>query len=201
MVVSGTPASRASSATPSAMLFGHAFELRIDLALVLDQVSDGGDSGGHCQRIAAERSGLVDRAQRREHVHHVGASAEGSAGQAAAEDLAQRSQVGSDAVELLRAAQREPEAGHHLVEDQQRAVLGRDAAAALRRIAWRGRNRPRVADHRLDDDAGDLRRMGGEGCLHRGEIVVGQRERVLRGLRRNACRAGNAEASPRPSRP
>ena len=35
--------------------------------------------------------------------------------------------------------------------------------------------------------------MGGEGCLNSGEIVVGERERVLRGLRRNARRAGNAE--------
>src|SRR5208283_172760 len=102
---------------------GGAFELRIDFGLVLYEVGEGGNSGGHRQRISAQRSGLVDQAERRQLVHHVGASAEGPAGQAAAQDLAQRGEVGSDAVELLCAAEREAEAGHHLVENQQRALF------------------------------------------------------------------------------
>ena len=72
--------------------------------------------------IAAERSGLIDRAERGEEVHDVGSSAEGAAGQAAADDLAEGGQVGLDAVELLRAAEGEAEAGHDLVEDEERAV-------------------------------------------------------------------------------
>ena len=43
-------------------------------------------------------------------------------GQAAADDFAERGEVGLDVVELLRAAEGEAEAGHDLVEDEQRAV-------------------------------------------------------------------------------
>ena len=53
------------------------------------------------------------------------AAAVGADGQAAADHLAEGGEVGPDAVALLRAAEGHAEAGHHLVEDQQRAVRGR----------------------------------------------------------------------------
>ncbi len=56
----------------------------------------------------------------------------GRRGQPAADDLAEAGEIGRHAVALLRAAAGDPEAGHHLVEDQQRAVLDRTARAALR---------------------------------------------------------------------
>ena len=56
----------------------------------------------------------------------------GGRGQAAADDLAQNGQVGRDAVALLRPAERQAEAGHHLVEDQQGAMLARSARGAAR---------------------------------------------------------------------
>ena len=58
------------------------------------------NAGGHRQRVSGERSGLVDRAERREEIHHIGASAKCADGQAAADDLAQRGEVGR-AVELV----------------------------------------------------------------------------------------------------
>ena len=124
LVVSGTPAS--SCAMRGDSLGDRCcglFELRVDLFLRGRSGGECGDACGHGERIAAECSGLVDRAERREVVHDVGSSAEGSAGQAAADDLAQRGQVGRDAVDLLRAAEGDAEAGHDFVEDEQRAVL------------------------------------------------------------------------------
>ena len=77
-----------------------------------------GQAGGHRQRVARERAGLVDRPGRRDVVHDRGRGPVGRRRQAAADDLAQRRQVGRDAVELLRAAVGDAEAGHHLVEDR-----------------------------------------------------------------------------------
>ena len=59
---------------------------------------------------------------------HVGTSADGADREPAADDLAERGQVGNDAVERLRAAQGDAEAGHHFVEDQHAAVLGTQLA-------------------------------------------------------------------------
>ena len=63
-------------------------------------------------------------------------------GQAAADDLAERGDVGRDAVQLLRAAAREAEAGHHLVEDEQRAVAPRELAQRFEEARARRRRSP-----------------------------------------------------------
>ena len=86
---------------------------------------------------------LVDGAQRGDHAHHVGPPAVGRDVEASADDLAQRREVGGDAVELLRPASH-PEAGDHLVEDQQRRpalALGPQAAEE----ALGGGTRPMLA--------------------------------------------------------
>jgi hypothetical protein len=54
--------------------------------------------------------------------HDVGPAAEGRRRQPAAHDLAEGEQVGRDAVEAVPAGAGDAEAGHHLVEDEQRAV-------------------------------------------------------------------------------
>ena len=114
-----------------AELGGAGFELVVDLRMRL-QVAQHRESGAHRQRIAGERARLVDRAGRRDLAHDVRAAAVGADRQPAADHLAERGQVGPDAVALLRAAEGDAEAGHHLVEDQQRAVPRRDLAQRLR---------------------------------------------------------------------
>ena len=52
------------------------------------------EPGGHRERVARERAGLVDGAERREPLHQVAAAAERRRGHAAADDLAEHGQVG-----------------------------------------------------------------------------------------------------------
>src|SRR3546814_8016826 len=82
-------------------------------------------------RSAAERTGLVDRPARCDLLHQFAAAAVGAHRHAAADDLAEGRQVGRDAIARLRAAERDAEAGHHLVEDQQRAVPRAQVAQVL----------------------------------------------------------------------
>jgi len=58
------------------------------------QFAELGESGGHGERIAGKCARLIDGADGCEHVHHVGAAAEGTDGQAAADDLAEAAEVG-----------------------------------------------------------------------------------------------------------
>ena len=80
-------------------------------------------SRGHGQRVPGQRAGLVDGPVGRDVSMISRAAAVGAHRQPAADDLAQAGEVGLAAEDGLRAAEREPEAGHHLVEDQQRARL------------------------------------------------------------------------------
>ncbi len=84
---------------------------------------EGGDAGGHRQRVAGQGAGLVDGALGRHHLHDVAAAAVGAHGQAAADDLAQTGDVRLDAEHGLGTAEAEAEAGDHLVEDQERPVI------------------------------------------------------------------------------
>ena len=68
-----------------------------------------GDPGGHGERVAAERAGLVHRTERGEAVHDVGAAAERSDRQAAPNHFAQCGEVRPYALALLRAAGRDAE--------------------------------------------------------------------------------------------
>ncbi len=127
-----------------------------------------------------------------------------SDGKAAADDLAERREVGPCGllaqaakfvfVQHLGAAGREPEPGHHLVEDEQSAVFPGEFAEAAQEGGAR-QDRPSVADHGLENDAGDLVGVGFERGFDRTEVVIGERERVHRGLRRHSGRTGDAEGS------
>ena len=86
---------------------------------------NGRQTGAHRQRIAGQRAGLVDGSAGRDVTHDVAPAAIGGDREPAADHFAQRGEVGLDVVELLSAAGRHAEAGHHLVEDQQRIVCRR----------------------------------------------------------------------------
>ena len=105
--------------------------------------------------IAGQRARLVDRTERRELLHDVATAAEGADRHAAADDLAERGEIGPHAVELLSAAERDAKSGHDLVEDQHRAGAIAFAAQGFQETRSR-RNAVHVAGNRLDDHAGDL---------------------------------------------
>ena len=71
---------------------------------------------------------------------------------------------------FLRAAVGEPEAGHHFVVDQQRAVLLREPRSSQE--LRRRRHEAHVADDRFEDHAGDLVARRGERFGERGDVVV-----------------------------
>ncbi len=112
------------------------------------QLSQRRDSGGHRQRVARQGARLVDRAERRDQFHEVGASAVCPDRHAAADDLAEHRQVGPNAESRLRAAVRDAEPRDDLVEDQHRAVGRRLVPELLEepRRRWdRRRRSPRPA--------------------------------------------------------
>ena len=155
----------------------------------------------HRQRISRKRPRLIHRTQRRDLAHDVGASAVGRHRQAAADNLAERRQIRPDAETLLRAAQRHAEARHHFVENQQRAVTRGQFAQRFEK-SRRGRNAAHVADHRLDDHRGDLRRRAPRTPAPRrrsncnGSAIV-----VSANALRNARAYPRCPASPCPSLP
>ena len=79
---------------------------------------EGRDPGGHGQRVAGEGACLVDAARRGEEFHDFPLAAKGPDRQTAADDLAERGQVGSNAVQFLGAAVGHPESGHDLIENE-----------------------------------------------------------------------------------
>ena len=94
----------------------------------------------------------------------------------------------------------DPKAGHHLVEDQQRAVAPRDVAER----AQKARNRQHeshVPDVRLDDHGRDAAGVPFEGRVDGGGVVVGHDERVGGRPRRDALRVRNADGQARSSPP
>ena len=169
LVASGTPACRAASRMPSTSRSvaaasrawkpgaGEALERR--------------EARRHRDRIAGQRARLVDGPERRDAFHDVAPAAECADRHAAADDLAERREVRLDAVALLCAAERDAEAGHHLVEDQHGAVLRALLAQRLEETGHR-RDAVHVAGDRLDDHAGDVGADLGEGRAHLRGVVV-----------------------------
>ena len=146
----------------------------------------------HRNRIARQRAGLIDRSRRRDFFHDVATSAVRADRHAAADDLAERRQVRRDAVQRLRAAERDAEAGHHFVENQQRAVL-RAQLAQTGEIAVARRDAIHVAGDGLDDETGDAVADLVEQFARGVEVVVGQCEREIGERFRYAGRRRHAE--------
>ena len=115
-----TPASVSAARRQRAELCGGRVDVRVDVVVAWPQRREAGRGR---DRVPGQRARLVDRADGRELGHDVGAAAERRGREAAADDLAERHQVGAHAVEAEPAGAADAEAGHHLVADEQRAVV------------------------------------------------------------------------------
>ena len=138
---------------------------------------EGLDPRRHGDRVPAERPGLVDGADRRQPFHQVPATAERRAREPAAHDLAEGRHVRRDPEPRLGAAVADPEAGDHLVEDQDRPALGGPFAQVLEEPGHR-RDDAHVRRDRLDDRRRQPVSGLGEGSTQRLSIVVRDRQRV-----------------------
>ena len=87
-------------------------------------------------------------------------------------------------ITLLRAAARQAESRHHLVKNQQRAVLRRYLPQKFQ-VARLGQIQSRVARHGFEDDARDLSGVGRERRAHRLLVIERQHHRMLRERRRH----------------
>src|SRR6185312_11440213 len=90
-----------------------------------------------------------------------------------ADHLAERGEVRPDAVQLLRAARRHAEPGHHFIENQQCAMLRGNGPQRLKKSRNR-RNAPHIAANRLHNHRRDLCSMHLERALQRLHIIEGQ---------------------------
>ena len=144
------------------------------------------------QWVAAQGAGLIDRPQRGDLIHQVGAATVGAHRQPAAQHFSQRGQVGAHTEALLRAAVGEAETGDDFIEEQQGAVLLRDLAQTFQKTFLR-QDAAHVADHRLDDDGGDFASLLGKDLFECVEVVVGQREGEADELFRHAGGVGQVE--------
>ena len=118
---------------------GRFFELRAKLLESLPtidplELAQLRQTGRHRQRIAGQRSRLINRTERRELIHDFRATAERTDRQSAADHFAERGQIRPNAVDFLRTAARDAKAGHHFIEDEKRAVLGAFLAQRFEKI-------------------------------------------------------------------
>ena len=110
----------------------------------------------------------------------------------AADHLAQRGEIGCDAVEALRAAHVHTEAGHHFIEDKDRAVAVAEVPQPLQESGPRC-DQVHVARDRLDNHPGDLVGMRLESGGDFVEIVISEHQRLAGDRRRHARRRRLAE--------
>ena len=133
---------------------GPRHQLDVDVAV---ELVEGGEPGGGGHRVAGERPGVEHRAERRQVLHQIGPTADRTDRETTADHLAEARQVGRHVVLRLGAARPDPEAGDHLVEDEQRTdtvALGTQPVEEARRRC----DDAHVRGDRLDDDRRDLRR-------------------------------------------
>ena len=158
---------------------------------MLPQVGELGQAGGHGHRVAAECARLVHRAAGGHLLQQRAAAAVGAHRHSAADDLAEGDQIGPHAEVRLGAAGGQAEAGDHLVEDKQGAVLVAQGPQS-RQEAGGGADHAHVGGHRLHDHrrhlAGVLLQQG----LHAGQIVELGGEGVPGRPHRHAGAAGVA---------
>ena len=127
-------------------------------------------AGRRRQRIATQRTALVDAAERSDAGHDLAGSPVGPDRQASTDDLAEAPNVGLDAEPLAGAAAAEAEPGDDLVEQQHRADLIAGVAQSLQE-AGLGWDHAHVGGNRLDRDHGN-------GLVELGYDVVRRDDRV-----------------------
>jgi hypothetical protein len=96
-----------------------------------------------------------------------------------------RREIGFDAVERLCAAERDAKARHDFIEDEHGAVLIAHRAQRFQKSRYR-RHAVHIAGDGFDDETRDVAAHVVECLLHLRDVVVRERDRVRRELRRNA---------------
>src|SRR5581483_9766120 len=106
------------------------------------------------------------------HVHKLNLAAISGHRQTAANNFAQGSEVGRGSVQLLGAAKCKPEAGHDLVEDQERIIARGNVTQRVEEAGCR-RHATHVPDHGFYDHTSNLSAEFLEGLIHRVGVVEG----------------------------
>ena len=150
---------------------------------------DRGQRGGQRQRVAVVRAAEHDGplGTRVEALHQVGPAAQHRERVAVGDRLGERGQVRRDAADRLVAAEVVAEPGHDLVEDQDRAGLGRRPPQRRHEFVGRDDAADRV-DDRFEDDRGDLVTALAHQVLERLDVVERQHHQPLEGLGQDAGR-------------
>ena len=118
-------------------------------------------------------------------MHDVASSAKSTQRHAAADDLAERDQIGGDAEQPLGTGRADAEAGHHLVKYEYAAMARTQVAASVEKFAFR-HNQIHIAGNRLNNDAGDLVTLARERGFQHGCVVVIKYQRMCRCFRRHS---------------
>ena len=108
------------------------------------------DACRHGEGISAQSAGLIHRSSRSNHLHDFASSAVGPHGQAASDHLAHGGQIRCHPEVGLGTSVADAETCHHLVKDQQGAVLLGEFTQALQEARLR-LDEPRIADDGLED--------------------------------------------------
>ena len=144
------------------------------------------------QRITRKRPGLIDGTQRGQLLHDLCRPSKGAYRQPAADNLSQRGQVRLNAVKFLRASVCHPEAGNHLVENEESSLLPGQLAKPGQ-IARLGRHASHISGNRLDQYAGQFIPVLLKGFLQSRNIVERNRQSQLSQGGRHAGAVGQAQ--------
>jgi len=120
--------------------------------------------------MPAERSRLINSAERRKAIHDFRPPAERAHGKPAADDFSQTNQVRAHLVDAHRSLQGNAESGHHFVKNQQRAAT-RSQLAKLGEKTGLGHDEADVSEKGLDDNCGDFV-PAHRGLSRRNQLVV-----------------------------
>ncbi|MNI45549.1 hypothetical protein D3C73_999800 [compost metagenome] len=136
-------------------------------------------AGSHRQRIAAERSRLIDRTGGSNALHDLPAAPVSADRKPAADDFAEAGQIRFNAEQPLRTAPAHTETGHHLIKDQQRAVACRYLAQTFKEAGLR-QHYAHISGNRLDDYGGNLIAVPFKSKLGPFQVIVRHSNRVHR---------------------
>mmetsp|Transcript_7109 Transcript_7109/g.20580 ORF Transcript_7109/g.20580 Transcript_7109/m.20580 type:complete len:218 (-) Transcript_7109:519-1172(-) len=157
-------------------LVGHLVQVLVGPGALQDL--QGLDARDHGEGVAGKSTSLVHGASRSHLLHDVPAATVGPDGKTTTDHLAHGRHVRGYTEVLLGAAVCDAESSHHLVEDQESTVLGGELTQALEELLG-GRDKARVANHRLKDHGGALMLL--EEGLYAVQVVVLGNQSVLRG--------------------